>query len=167
MSEAGTSYGAEENFTTQESVPSGEPCPGLPTFTDPRDGQIYPTVQIGDQCWLQKNLNYNDPNSKCYNDNPSNCNTYGRLYTWTTAIIVCPESWPLPSDAEWKILEGNADSQFGAGDPEWNGWQWRGFNSDQYSVAEAFGRVLSYSENGVYRFRAQKPEGRSVRCLKD
>ena len=27
------------------------------TFVDSRDGQSYPTVQIGAQCWFQKNLN--------------------------------------------------------------------------------------------------------------
>ena len=29
---------------------------------------------------------------------------------------------------EWKILEGTVDSQYGVGDPEWNGTEWRGFD---------------------------------------
>ena len=30
------------------------PCSDMPTITDPRDGQVYPAVQIDTQCWLQK-----------------------------------------------------------------------------------------------------------------
>jgi len=31
--------------------------------------------------------------------------TYGVLYNWPAAIAACPAGWPLPSGAEWKILE--------------------------------------------------------------
>ena len=100
---AGTAYGNQVNFTTTGSS-AGEPCPGIPTITDPRDGQVYPTVQIGSQCWLQKNMNYSTGNSWCYDDNTSNCTTYGRLYDWQTALGACPSGWHLPSDDEWTDL---------------------------------------------------------------
>ena len=87
----------------REDLP-GKPCPGIPTIIDSRDGQIYPTVQIGTQCWLQKNMNYNTGNSWCYEDNSSNCDIYGRLYDWHTALKVCPKGWHLPSDEEWTTL---------------------------------------------------------------
>ncbi|NCA78412.1 MAG: hypothetical protein EOM90_18940 [Alphaproteobacteria bacterium] len=100
---AGTSYGGQVSFTTTGGS-SGEPCPGMPTITDSRDGQVYPTVQIGGQCWLQKNMNYSTGNSWCYDNDTSNCNTYGRLYDWQTALGACPSGWHLPSDAEWTAL---------------------------------------------------------------
>jgi uncharacterized protein (TIGR02145 family) len=95
---AGTSYGNQVGFTTTG------PCPGMPTITDWRDGQVYPTVLIGSQCWLQKNMNYITGNSWCYENYSLNCNTYGRLYDWQTALGACPSGWHLPSDSEWTAL---------------------------------------------------------------
>jgi len=128
---AGTAYGNQQTFTT-ESGAGGEPCPGIPTITDQRDGQVYPTVQIGSQCWLQKNMNYETGNSWCYDDNPAKCATYGRLYDWETALGVCPSGWHLPSDDEWKILEGTVDTQYGVGDPEWNDIFLRGYDAGKH-----------------------------------
>ena len=99
----GSGYGDQETFTTSAGS-SGEPCPGMPTITDSRDGQIYPTVQIGSQCWLQKNMNYSTGSSRCYDNYASNCNTYGRLYDWQTVLGACPSGWHLPSDAQWTTL---------------------------------------------------------------
>ena len=96
----GTAYGNKISFTTTGGS-AGEPCPGMPSITDSRDGHVYPTIQIDSQCWLQNNMNYITGNSWCYDNNTSNCNTYGRLYDWQTALGACPSGWHLPSDAEW------------------------------------------------------------------
>lgn len=77
-------------------------CPS--SFTDPRDGQTYAIVQIGNQCWFAENLNYATDKSWCYENNTDNCNTYGRLYFWQSALTACPSGWHLPSDAEWTTL---------------------------------------------------------------
>jgi len=49
---------ARLELTATEVTGSGIPCPGMPTFTDLRDGQTYNTVQIGSQCWMKENLKY-------------------------------------------------------------------------------------------------------------
>jgi len=98
-----------------------EACPWLcgDILTDNRDNKNYETIQIGLQCWMKQNLNYETSNSACYANNNSNCNIYGRLYSWAEVMNsssssstnpsnvqgICPEGWHLPSDNEWKQLE--------------------------------------------------------------
>ncbi len=78
--------------------------PVLGEMTDARDGQTYQTVKLGDQTWLAQDLNYETANSWCYDDDPENCETYGRLYNWEAALTACPAGWHLGSDQEWSTL---------------------------------------------------------------
>jgi uncharacterized protein (TIGR02145 family) len=85
------------------------------------DGNIYETITIGEQVWINENLksiHYSDgtpiPEVVAYNNDDSLGGIYGLLYTWDDAMNgsnqpgaqgVCPCDWHVPSDAEWTILE--------------------------------------------------------------
>ena len=77
-----------------------DPNPVLGEMIDARDNQTYQTVTLGDQTWLAQDLNYETDNSWCYDDDPENCDTYGRLYDWEAARTACPAGWHLGSDEE-------------------------------------------------------------------
>ncbi|MCF6270625.1 MAG: hypothetical protein L3J41_13005 [Melioribacteraceae bacterium] len=93
-------------------------------------GQDYKTITIGTQTWFAENLNVGTKiNSTtngfeqtdnsimekyCYNNNASNCDTYGGLYEWTEAMQyvttegtqgICPSGWHIPTLAEYQTLE--------------------------------------------------------------
>ncbi len=116
------------------------PCPEIPIVT--YQGTDYNTVQIFNQCWLEKNLNAGVQINKeipqtdngimeryCLYDELDNCDKYGGLYTWNEMMGyatqngtqgICPDGWHVATLEEFKILEGSADSYYPVGDPEWD-----------------------------------------------
>ncbi len=104
---------------------------GTSTLTD-YDGNVYNTVQIGNQCWMKENMrtmHYSD-GSEIQNAHQSNVNgeyipEYGYLYDWSAVMHgassssavpsgvqgICPTGWHVPSDAEWMELLAYVGSQ--------------------------------------------------------
>ena len=105
------------------------------TLKDFRDGQKYKTVTIGEQVWMAENLNYETEDSHCYNDKESNCDKYGRLYTWAEANEACPDGFHLPTDSEWNELYTNVGGKSEAALylKSESGWAKDGGGTDKYS----------------------------------
>lgn len=96
--------------------------PPFGNFTDPRDGESYKYLTIGNQIWMGENLRYkygkqitsqdewdfkqyNRPAYCCYDNDEAYKATHGVIYNYAAAVNACPDGWHLPSDEEWKILE--------------------------------------------------------------
>lgn len=108
---------------------------------DPRDGQVYRTIEIEGRRWFAQNVNYNvKDESFCYEDKESFCQRGGRLYTLEGARKACPKGWHLPRDREWqdmitalsKCYEGVQNcGDFGTKFKAKTGWQGGG-GTDEY-----------------------------------
>jgi uncharacterized protein (TIGR02145 family) len=92
------------------------------------EGNVYRTVQIGDQCWMKDNLRteyYNDGSPiltglnldtwrstmngafALYNESGENESKYGLLYNWYAiddSRGICPQGWHVGSDDDWLSL---------------------------------------------------------------
>jgi uncharacterized protein (TIGR02145 family) len=147
------------------------------SFTDSRDGQVYKTVTIGTQTWMAENLNYaytgvkynyssytSDSTSWCYKNKASNCDKYGRLYTWSAVMDsaaqfsvnagtrcgygktctpnsphrgICPEGWHVPTNEENSTLYTYIGGSSTAGSllKSTSGWYNSGNGTDKYGFS--------------------------------
>ena len=95
-------------------------------------GDMYATVEIGEQCWFGENLQnaafrngdplspsttwaYGADDGECFSLSPDgdacdegwSYSEYGRLYSWVAVNDdrgLCPTGWHVPSDSEWMDL---------------------------------------------------------------
>ena len=137
--EQGCTESEYKGRTIQKCRDTGSPGGGSfsDSFTDPRDGQTYRTVQIGNQIWMAENLNYRTEGNNCYDDKPANCQKYGRLYTWEAAQNACPSGWHLPSTAEFDTLftAVGGDDVAGKVLKSRSGWKSDGNGTDAYGFS--------------------------------
>jgi uncharacterized protein (TIGR02145 family) len=119
-------------------------------LTDVRDNAVYPTIKIGNRCWMAANLNFgsaigsaamqrdNCVNEKyCFDDNIFNCASFGGLYQWDEMMRYndiqqiqgfCPPGWHIPSENDWNSLFLNYTNNGFAGNPlKYSGYS--GFNA--------------------------------------
>lgn len=118
---------------TQNIVINYPPCGPGDTVTD-IDGFKYPTVRVGCDCWTATNLrntHYSDgtdiPNVTYYQHLDSLEHTFGKLYSWYSAVGLaenattaapltpegfvqgaCPKGWAIPSNEDYSRLVTNA-----------------------------------------------------------
>jgi uncharacterized protein (TIGR02145 family) len=126
-----------------EYNPATEGCCGSAKFTlethfcDARKNQIYKWKLIDTQVWMAENLNYETSGSVCYEENPANCEIYGKLYNWKTATAACPSGWHLPIKEEWDALIEYAGGLKAATKlkAESDYWNSNGYGTDDYGFA--------------------------------
>lgn len=147
-------------------------------LTDPRDGQQYTTKQIGSQCWMTQNLNYDiDATSGSFTgvglQAPS---IVGRYYNWAGAMDlpqtentthnsypatyttqgVCPTGWHIPSQVERSVLyttvgsSSNALKEIGQGSGAGAGNNSSGFSGLLAGERDASGVFLYYGTNASF-----------------
>jgi uncharacterized protein (TIGR02145 family) len=154
-------------------------------------GETYQTVVIGTQTWFARNLNYdpNTGNSVCYGNDQENCEKYGRLYDWSTAMDIdvsynssswngsdikhqgiCPIGWHLPSSDEWGVLRSYVDYNSGTKLKATSGWNdyngASGNGTDNYGFSAlpggygySNGRFLEGGIAGTWRIATERNSG--------
>ncbi len=146
----GTAYGSAVSFTTM-----------LNKVTD-LDGNVYTTVEIGNQIWMAENLKttqFNDttaiplvtdngfwsilgtPGYCWYNNDPANKTAYGAIYNWYAASSgkLAPIGWHIATDAEWTVMENYLSA---------NGYNWDGTTSGN-KLAKALGATTGWAQSPV------------------
>jgi uncharacterized protein (TIGR02145 family) len=99
------------------------------------DDDTVAAVSVGPQIWSESNMSIvptginnvlNTDYWKAYVGTNGSGNATddedGYYYTWDAAQNVCPIGWSLPSDSDWKVLEGNLGMSTAQQDAEF----WRG-----------------------------------------
>jgi len=160
-------------------------------FVDERDGQEYQIFESGNgRWWMSQNLNFNTPGSWCYDLDKDKCEEWGSLYTWDEAMLACPKGWHLPNDQEWmelinyygginyagRSLKKGGPSGFNAqmsgyrdkagffGKIDESAYYW---SSTTQNADYASFKGLYHNVDNIGTYTYTKPDGLSVRCVKD
>jgi len=136
------SSSSRSSSSSSESVSSSSKFVRLSSSSVTIKPCVDSTVTIGDQIWQRCNLkveptsaNGAATNSICYSYDENNCNIYGKLYDWATAMAfpvdcnenyctdeiqyphrgICPEDFHIPTRADWnkllKYVDGDTSTE--------------------------------------------------------
>ena len=161
---------------------------------DLRDDTEYRLLRLHNQIWMAQNMNFAGefPSASCYENLPSNCGIYGRLYNWEDAYLVCAglgEGWRLPTLSDWNYLKQfygdktfeylvpgpnsiGLDLQFGGVKEEGIEFKYlfhigSYWAREEYNEDEAWIFYLSHKLKVFSSYHFLKSELRSCRCIKD
>ncbi|HPH81804.1 MAG TPA: FISUMP domain-containing protein [Flavobacteriales bacterium] len=142
------------------------------------DGNVYPTVLIGNQQWMAENLRSthyangeaipNVPDHTAwsilstgawcyYNNSAANELVYGKLYNWYTVTDsrnVCPTGWHVPTDEEWAGLTDYLGGDSVAGGKMKTISGWIGSNNSATNESGFSGLPGGYRSDGYDNFSA-------------
>jgi uncharacterized protein (TIGR02145 family) len=140
---------------------------------------------------MAENLDYVVEGSKCHGNDPANCDTYGSLYNWATAMDlpsscdsnsclsqinsphrgICPSGWHIPNDYDWNVLMDYVGGSLTAGRylKATSGWYNNGNGTDEYGFSALPGGHGGYSgyyyyDNNGYWWSASEGENFSDRA---
>lgn len=164
--------GSEPSNPVTPDVPTNEPVVQIiyGTMTDTRDNKKYRTVEIGNRVWMADNIDHRTASSMCYDNDESNCDKYGALYTWAAALDldlhydttywsgdfgkpdlhhqgVCPKNWRIPNDLDWDDLMTAVGDSVTAGKKlkSASGWYGGGNGTNDFGFSALPGGFFDYS----------------------
>ena len=145
-------------------------------MTDSRDNKTYRTIEVNGQTWMAENLNFSDSlnypllqgNTLCYNNDPDDCEIFGRLYNRVAATNssecafgepcalgadpiqgICPDGWHLPIHSEATKMTNYVGFKKAADALSLNGWGQTVTANDIYGLSFAStGRYANGEFNG-------------------
>lgn len=147
------------------------------TFIDVRDGQSYRAVKLYGNWWMAENLRYgnrihsSEPQTNnniteffTYDDNPSNVNMHGGLYSWEEMMNyqynevndgICPDGWKVPTIEDWESINMIAPLQFildyyGPDGISGFNLQYSGFHNSHYQYAPFDPVFTNKGDEGIY-----------------
>ena len=125
------------------------------TMVDPRDGQTYKTIRLGNTVWMQENLNFAADSSYEFVGEIEFEKT-GRYYTHSAALTACPAGWHLPSADDFnrliKLIKDHALIDYLSLKSDYG---WKDYNRQtsaddfEFTALPVGSCMYSYAEKGV------------------
>lgn len=142
---------------------------------DGRNGSLLKSVTVGSQKWLAQNSDIKLPKSYCYDNDQENCNQYGRLYEWSSAIDACPEGTRLPNATDIAELKKNSnivsklDLKFGGFRNAKGGYEQKGSQANMWTASEVAANAkywrASANGAGIIDNKVSKKAAMAIRCI--